>query len=66
MLYPKGVGGDLVQGHTLDEWKTEPVGQIVASKTYAGCVRVADGQAQYSCHMFVYMFVYVWGMVLLL
>ena len=29
------LGGDVIQGHTLDEWKLEPTDCILASKTYA-------------------------------
>ena len=28
------LGGDVIQGHTLDEWKLEPIDWILASKTY--------------------------------
>ena len=27
------LGGDVIQGHTLDEWKLEPIDRISASKT---------------------------------
>ena len=47
------LGGDIIQGHTLDGWKLEPIDWILASKTYATnmiekfeCL-MADGCAQY-------------------
>ena len=47
------LGGDLIQGQTLDEWKLEPIDWILASKTYATNMiekferLMADGRAQY-------------------
>ena len=47
------LGGDVIQGHTLDKWKLEPIDWILASKTYAINMiekfehLMADGHSQY-------------------
>ena len=47
------LGGDVIQGHTLDAWKLEPIDWILASKTYATNIietferLMAEGRALY-------------------